>query len=514
MAVSNPPTFGAASNPAAGSVRKEFEPLGSSTSLYAYRRGGGIIPDTSYYSGVGLGTTESPLKLTQFAGLTVGVNFQSKIDGYAGNGAMAPDSAGNVYLAAAKYDSALNYIDFNIIKLNPAGGVIWKKSYSSISSPLGVNATKIIVDNSDNVYIVGMSISQVGTSVYKLVYMKINTTNGNVIWSKFVATDGTDNMLTPLDAKLDPTGQYVYIVGRDGVGVLSNTQGFICKFDLNGNLIWSKAMHSGYAYYAQQQYPPYQYQWWYNNVVPDWHLSIDFDTVNNRIVCGQVVNSSPGIMVYDYDGNGIWSYVYSATTAIQRTGGTAVALGSYYYLVAMLGYQNSDTDSNVYPHLIKINTDGSINSLLYRLTTSGSTTPTIADDGTYIYTYINGILVVKSNTSGGIIWQREYGTTLNSGPLQIKNDKYYLDKSYVIQGFYGGSNTAIQEYNKFPIDGSGTGTHGVFSYSAGTGSFDTAPTLTGPFVYWSTPIVKSWAATAGDITLTGDSSLTLILETF
>lgn len=69
MAVSNPATF--------SSVRTEFAPFGTSTSLYAYRRGGGIIPDVSQFSGIGLGTEASPLKLSQFAGLSAFLDQQT-----------------------------------------------------------------------------------------------------------------------------------------------------------------------------------------------------------------------------------------------------------------------------------------------------------------------------------------------------------------------------------------------------------------------------------------------------
>ncbi len=54
-------------------IRAAFfdEGYGSSTSFYAYRRGGGIVPDTASFSGIGLGTAGSPLRMSQFSGFTV-----------------------------------------------------------------------------------------------------------------------------------------------------------------------------------------------------------------------------------------------------------------------------------------------------------------------------------------------------------------------------------------------------------------------------------------------------------
>ncbi|CAB4143091.1 hypothetical protein UFOVP447_76 [uncultured Caudovirales phage] len=63
MTIPNPPSF--------SSVRTEFNNagMGLASNLFAYRRGGGIVPNISYYNAVGLGTSESPLRLSQFAGL-------------------------------------------------------------------------------------------------------------------------------------------------------------------------------------------------------------------------------------------------------------------------------------------------------------------------------------------------------------------------------------------------------------------------------------------------------------
>lgn len=64
--VSNPANF--------GSIRNAFttEGLGSSTSFFAYRQGGGIVPATSQYNVVGAGTVGDPLRMSQFNGLSVG----------------------------------------------------------------------------------------------------------------------------------------------------------------------------------------------------------------------------------------------------------------------------------------------------------------------------------------------------------------------------------------------------------------------------------------------------------
>lgn len=63
--ISTPATF--------SSVRNAFnaEGFGLSTSFFAYRQGGGIVPNTSDYNVIGAGTVADPLRLSQFSGLTV-----------------------------------------------------------------------------------------------------------------------------------------------------------------------------------------------------------------------------------------------------------------------------------------------------------------------------------------------------------------------------------------------------------------------------------------------------------
>jgi hypothetical protein len=62
------------SNPASfSSVRTAFnaEGYGISDSFFAYRQGGGIVPATSPFNGIGAGTVGDPLQLSQFNGFSV-----------------------------------------------------------------------------------------------------------------------------------------------------------------------------------------------------------------------------------------------------------------------------------------------------------------------------------------------------------------------------------------------------------------------------------------------------------
>ena len=57
--------------PSFSSVRTEFNNagMGIASNLFAYRRGGGIVPDVPYYNAIGTGAPGSQIRLSQFAGL-------------------------------------------------------------------------------------------------------------------------------------------------------------------------------------------------------------------------------------------------------------------------------------------------------------------------------------------------------------------------------------------------------------------------------------------------------------
>jgi hypothetical protein len=85
------------SNPASfSSVRTAFnaEGYGISTSFFAYRQGGGIVPATSGFNAIGAGTGGDPLQLSQFSGFTVPSPIQVNItDHYIYSGAGGFDFA-------------------------------------------------------------------------------------------------------------------------------------------------------------------------------------------------------------------------------------------------------------------------------------------------------------------------------------------------------------------------------------------------------------------------------------
>ena len=91
------------SNPASfSSVRTAFnsEGYGISTSFFAYRQGGGIVPATSGFNAIGAGNGGDPLRLTQFNGFVVPSPQTVNIADYTG---YASDSNLEYAIASSSY---------------------------------------------------------------------------------------------------------------------------------------------------------------------------------------------------------------------------------------------------------------------------------------------------------------------------------------------------------------------------------------------------------------------------
>jgi hypothetical protein len=92
------------------SVRTAFnaEGYGISTSFFAYRQGGGIVPATAYFNAIGAGTGGDPLRLSQFSGFIVPSQATFSPAGGTSPGAPVPLSAFGQYNATVTISCSQN----------------------------------------------------------------------------------------------------------------------------------------------------------------------------------------------------------------------------------------------------------------------------------------------------------------------------------------------------------------------------------------------------------------------
>lgn len=85
-------------------VRNAFntEGYGISTSFFAYRQGGGIVPSSSTFNVIGAGTGGDPLRLSQFSGFTVPTPINFTTASYLTSG-LSDDLSGPTEYANVKY---------------------------------------------------------------------------------------------------------------------------------------------------------------------------------------------------------------------------------------------------------------------------------------------------------------------------------------------------------------------------------------------------------------------------
>lgn len=187
---------------------------------------------------------------------------------------IAVDANDNVYVIGDFYGSwvydpgngsvALNsngYNDAFITKFDNLGNIVWVKTFGGTFFEYGYG---IDVDNAGNLYVTGSFWQTVdfdpGAGVNNLtangnsdIFLAKYTTNGDLIWAKSIGANGSNegrSLKLDSDNNIYLTGQFSGTVDFDpGVGVenlvgASSINGFVAKYDEDGNYIWAEKISS------------------------------------------------------------------------------------------------------------------------------------------------------------------------------------------------------------------------------------------------------------------------------
>jgi hypothetical protein len=213
------------------------------------------------------------------------------------------DMAGNVYVVGyidgiAVWEQKVLLVesgDAFIRKFNGNGNEIWTRQFGTERSD---GANDVSVDMAGNVYVVGWTggtfPGQRGKGDWD-AFVRRYDGNGNEIWTRQFGTEGDDAALA-----MDMAGN-VYVVGRTegtfpGQRGAGKEDAFVCKYDGNGNEIWTRQFGTEGTDYA-------------------WGVSVDM--VGNVYVVGLTGGTFPGqrgagkedafIRKFDGGGNEIWT---------------------------------------------------------------------------------------------------------------------------------------------------------------------------------------------------------------
>ncbi|RIK79864.1 MAG: hypothetical protein DCC68_12120 [Planctomycetota bacterium] len=159
--------------------------------------------------------------------------------------AMAIDAAGNSYFAGyTQGDLVVANLGSNDVilgKIDPAGNRLWTIQFGT---PEGDVARGVAVDADGNVFVSGDTIGSLGgpNAGQTDAFLSKYTADGQLIWSQQLGSPALD---VNRGLALDADGN-AYIVGGTngdlGGTNLAGTDGYIAKYDTDGNLLWTRIL--------------------------------------------------------------------------------------------------------------------------------------------------------------------------------------------------------------------------------------------------------------------------------
>ncbi len=294
---------------------------------------------------------------------------------------LAVDPHGNVYVIGYTKDSFAGSpsgeLDLFLIKFNSDGSQAWARQTGCVGN-YNTSAKKIAVDTFGNSYIVGNSNGPFGgTEIGANGFIIKFDTNGNQIWVKQISVNRADALIYPDGIAIDEVRDSIYVTGSARANFSTNTVPgtgfldlFILKYDSSGNR----------QFFAQLGFV--------SSTTQGSSLSVDLSgnvfvggTSNGNFESETKSKSNFRGLLVKYDSSGVQQW-------IQQLG--------------PIGNQRKQTVITA----ITTDTNGNVFTTGY---SSGNTT-----DETNTSISRNDLFLAKFNSSGQIEWTRQIGTSKDS----------------------------------------------------------------------------------------------------
>lgn len=333
------------------------------------------------------------------------------------------DNAGNIVVTGTLMSGYSNPVVAAsiVMKFNSAGSLLWRQVFESSFD--GSQTKKVIIDESNNIYILGTGIN--GSNGLNLKVKKLSP-DGTPLWTYFNAIG------MPVNFKFTPDNG-ILVIGR---GVTGSVNGY-AKLDRNGNPLWTLAGvnsttvgdaagdASGNTYIVNLEYIFNPTQsivkklntagtevWSVNHTIAAQRMEIGSD--NMPVICGYPntgtfgssfakFNSSGGLVWSNMDADSTFSLMLHAQLKMDSQNNIYLAAGTMTQMA-----------------VCKVNSNG----------TSGWTiaVPDSYANGVDIGND-NSVYVVGGNTAGATIKILQ-GLTSVSGNENTNPSKYYLGANY------------------------------------------------------------------------------------
>lgn len=140
---------------------------------------------------------------------------------------IATDSQNNCIVSGtirSGYSNPVNAASL-LMKYNPEGELLWRVVYES--SFEGSSTRKILIDSSDNIYVLGLGMGSNGM----VARVKKFNSNGEMLWTYY----DVNGIGSPINCKFTPDNALI-VSGRSITGIIN---GYL-KLSTEGTLIWSK----------------------------------------------------------------------------------------------------------------------------------------------------------------------------------------------------------------------------------------------------------------------------------
>ena len=363
------------------------------------------------------------------------------------------DSSGNVYIAGYTGSSGQGSNDILVAKYNSSGTIQWQRTLGAGGNDKGVG---VALDSSNNVYVAGL-INNQSTGRYEGLIVKYNN-SGAIQWQRMLGISNAHSFFNGVGID---SSDNVYVSGRTAGGGGQGSNDFlIAKYNSSGAIQWQRVLGSSTQEVDQE-----------NAIAVDGSGNVYIGGYTNVNVTG---NSQMLLAKYNSSGTLQWQ-VYQGAVGFKGIEGIALDDSGNVYVVG----ESQENPSWSYYSLfvVKYNSSGSFQWQRRLHDDSANTTQgrgiTVDSSGNvYVGGYSNkgaGAIIAKYNSSGTIQWQR-YLTRSSTGvseayDLSVDNSDnlYVTGYSNIVSA--GGWDAFIA---KLPTDGSGTGTHGSYSYIQGT----------------------------------------------
>lgn len=317
------------------------------------------------------------------------------------------------YLIVGYESNKVDDSDILIIKSDGAGNEQWRKVYGGAKPDFPYH---MLATNDGNFFLVGYSQSY-GGGDYDILLMKVNPSNGDIIWQKTYGSNGND---LARDVIATHDGNYMIVGWSKAAGQTDNNANLI-KIKPDGEVIWSKL---------------------YGTPEHDYGNCIQKTSDGGYIMIGQTfgfgtANGDAWLVKLNGSGDTTWTKRFGGAQNDEGYYITVAPDGGFVFLVR----DSSNAGKDIDVRIIKTDANGGI---VWNKVYGGDRKDTpkmiqTTSDGGFIVGAISrsfgwenpDMWILKCNSSGDTTWTRHYGGDLNEHCYVIRE---MPDGSFIATG--------------------------------------------------------------------------------